>query len=128
MQRPADELADVEERTVDRHWADRGMNPRTVRQARVADRALGIDPAAGRLDDEGDHVEHFLLARKCDRCEHEAAVHLDIDITACNHHHLGHLRVGDQWCQWSEPAYVFGFHGIDGGGAHCLSKMLTASG
>src|SRR5258706_3911332 len=124
VERPADELADVEQMAVDRHRRNRRVNPRAVQQACVTDGVLRIDPAANRFDYEPDHIEHLLLACEGDRCQHEAAVDLDIDITTGHHHYLGYLRIGHQGRERSQPGGVLGLRGIEGWGAHCV--RLTA--
>src|SRR4029077_16378270 len=62
VERSVDELADVEERTVDRHRRNCRVYPRSVGQPCVTDRVFCIDPSAHRFDDESDHIEHLLLA------------------------------------------------------------------
>ena len=102
------------------------MDAGAVRQSGIAERALGIDVATGRLDDGANDLEQLVIVPEADVGQMEFAPDLHVDVASSDHHHLRDVGVRQQRLDRPE---------VDGGAvpgstgdvlAHCVS--LTEGG
>ncbi len=79
IERLLGELADRDQRPVDRDRADRDVDARAVEQARVAQRMRFVDAAADRRDDLVDDAQEMRLVLEAHRggLQNAAALHID---------------------------------------------------
>jgi hypothetical protein len=93
------EFADGERRPVDRERRHDGVDARTVRQARVADRRGFLHAAADLADDTLTDVEKLLIIAKPDAGLLNFAAHFDIDRAGAVHHDNDDLIARQQWLE-----------------------------
>src|SRR5690606_8148851 len=102
------ELADGEERPVERDGRDDSVDSRAVGKARI-DKGAGFvnastDPADNTVDDP---AEMCLIAElRIDRVD--LAVPLDVDTARTVHHDFRDLRVTEEWLNGSMPEDLIG--------------------
>ena len=96
LERRAGELADREQRPVQRQRRQHGVHAAAVGQAGVDHRARLVDPPADRADDAVDHLPQMLLVAKRDRLAHEPAAALGVHLRRAVRDHLGHAPVAQQ--------------------------------
>ena len=90
------ELADGQQRTVDRERPDDGVDAGTVCQSGVGQRYALVDAAAHRTDDELDHVEKLVLVLELDVGQDHLAAHFHVNMVDAVDHDLGYAIVTDK--------------------------------
>src|SRR5690606_11670992 len=88
------ELADGEDRTVERQRRRDDVDARTVRQAGIADRARFIDAASHLTHDALADVEKLLVVAETNARFLQQAIHFDIGAARTVHHDIGNIIAG----------------------------------
>src|SRR6266540_2324961 len=92
----ARELADGEQRAVQRERPDHGVDTRAVGEPGVTQGRALVDASAHRADDELDDVEELVLVDELDVREDDLAGHFYVDVVVAVDHDLGHAVVADK--------------------------------
>ena len=90
------ELANREQRAVQRERPDDRVDTGAVGQSSVTKRLALIDAAADGAHDELDDVEQLVLVDELDVGQNDLAAHFDVNVVAAVDHDLGHAVVADE--------------------------------
>src|SRR5207302_8544901 len=95
LERVLGELADRQQRAIDRQRADDGVDSGAVGEPGVGEGYALVDPAADRANYELDHVEELVFTFELDAGQNDLAVHLHVDVVDAVDHDLGDAIVLD---------------------------------